>query len=354
MGVRTETAAAPAARAAGSSLSRWIAPALLVFGLIVLVLLPLQLVQSQGRSANSTLSLLIFVLIAVGLGSAWNILGGYAGQLSMGHIAFYGIGAYSAGVLSVRFGISGWWGLVLGPIIAAVLAASTGWITMRLRGPYFVLATIAIAQIIYLLSRTFDFVGGAVGLDVTNSVFWPREPQWLFGPPPYRVPFYWIALALAVLAVGVSFYISRSKIGYYLRAVREDEDTAQTAGINTTRYKIFALVISAVLVAMLGAFRANFSRHIDPDTVLRQAYSLEIVLFAIIGGLSTVAGPIVGAVVLTIASDWFRQSFGQANELLYGILLVLVIFFMPNGLLGGLKQVWQSRLRRAASNGAKT
>ncbi len=309
-------------------------------GLLALIILPNVLAVTMGRPANSTISLLVFMFIAVGVGSAWNVLGGYAGQLSLGHAAFYGLGAYTAGVLSVRLNLPGWWGLLIGPLVVIPVAAVIGWITFRLRGPYFTLATIAIGEIVFLFAKTFEFTGGSVGLSLQQTAFWPGEPTWLFGPPPGRVPFYWIALCLTGLAIAVSWSISRSRMGYYLRAIREDEDTAATIGIDTTRYKILALVVSAALVAMFGAFRANFSKNVDPETVLRLNYSIEIVLYAIIGGLGTVWGPVIGGVLLTLAGDWFLREFGDANQLIYGIMLVVVIFFLPSGLLGGARQLW--------------
>lgn len=317
---------------------------LMALALVALIVFPNLLTTVQGRRANTTITLFVFMFIWVGLGSAWNILGGYAGQLSLGHAAFYGIGAYAAAILFDKLGVSGWWGLVLGPLVVIPFTWAIGWITFRLRGPYFALSTIAVGEIIFLLAKNFpDITGGSVGIEVMRMEFWPRDPDWLFGSPP-RIPYYWIALALALLTIYVSWRISRSKMGYYLRAIRENEDTAATIGIDTTRYKIYALVISAMLVAAFGAFRANFSVHIDPDVVLRLGFSVEMVLVAIIGGMGTVWGPVIGGVLLTLTGDWFIEIFGEANQLIFGVMLVVVIFFMPSGLLGGARQLW-ARLR---------
>lgn len=324
--------------------------ALLGVALAALIVLPMILVAAQGRRANTTLTLFVFMFQWVGLGSAWNLLGGYAGQLSLGHAAFYGLGAYAAGILLDKFGISGWWGLLAGPLVVLPIAWAIGWITFRLRGPYFALGTIAVGEIVFLLAKNFpDITGGSVGIEVQRMEFWPRDPEWLFGSPP-RVPYYWIALGLALLTIYISWRISRSKMGYYLRAIREDEDTAATIGIDTTRYKIYALVISAVLAAALGAFRANFSVHIDPDVVLKLGISVEIVLVAIIGGLGTVWGPVIGGILLTLTGDWFIEIFGEANQLVFGVMLVVIIFFLPQGLLGGARQLW-ARLRGEAARG---
>ena len=314
--------------------------ALLGVGIAALAILPVVLTAIQGRRANTTITLFVFMFIWIGLGSAWNILGGYAGQLSLGHAAFYGIGAYSAAIVFDKLGIAGWWGLLIGPLVVIPFTWVLGWLTFRLRGPYFALATIAVGEIVFLLAKNFpDFTGGSVGIEVRRMEFWPRDPSWLFGSPP-RIPYYWIAMLLALITIYVSWWVSRSKMGYYLRAIRENEDTAATIGIDTTRYKIYALVVSAVLVAALGAFRANFSVHIDPDVVLKLGFSVEMVLVAIIGGMDTVWGPVIGGVLLTITGDWFIAIFGEANQLVFGVMLVLIILFMPEGLLGGAKQLW--------------
>jgi len=326
----------------------YVLSAIIVFALAVL---PIVLVEVQGRRANSTLALLISMITAAGLGTAWNILGGYAGQLSLGHVAFYGLGAYASGLLIEKLGVTSWLGLLVGPLIGGLVALGIGWITFRLRGPYFTLSTIAIAEIIFLLSKTLEpITGGSSGLswDLNQSRFWPRDPQWLFGPTPGRVPYYWIALAITVIAVIISWKIAHNKLGFYLRAIREDQDTAATIGINNTRMKLTALVISAMLVALIGAFRANFEGAIAPDTVLVRSKSLEIVLFAIIGGMGTVWGPVIGGVLLTLVGEALR-GIGEANQLVYGVLLVLVIFFLPGGLLGGAKTLLARLTTRRAN-----
>jgi branched-chain amino acid transport system permease protein len=316
---------------------------LLVLVILGLIVFPVILTQSQGRSADPTITLFVFIFVWVGLGSAWNILGGFAGQLSLGHAAYYGLGAYSAAIVFDKLEIAGWWGILIGPIVVIPIAWAIGWITFRLRGPYFALATIAVGEIVFLLAKNFpDFTGGSVGIEVKRDYFWPTgsDWRWLVGRAPYKIVYYWIALALVLLTIYISWRIAHSKMGYYLRAIREDEDTAATIGINTTRYKIYAFVISASLAASIGAFRANFSVHVDPDTVLKLGYSIEMVLVAIIGGLGTVWGPVVGGIVLTVAGDYFIEWFGEANQLVFGVLLVVVIFFSPKGLVGIFDYFW--------------
>jgi branched-chain amino acid transport system permease protein len=313
-----------------------------VIVVIVLAIMPLFL-ANEGRRVNTWLQLMILMITAAGLGSAWNILGGYAGQLSLGHVFFYGIGAYSAAIFSHNYGLPSWIGLIVGPALAMLGALLVGRLTFRLKGPYFVLATIAIAEILQLLVRSLvDFTGGSVGLQITQEQkFWLGLPASIIGPPPGRIPFYWIALGITAMIIFVSWRISQSKMGYYLRAIREDQDTAETIGIDTTRYKLYALLISAGFVAMIGAFSAIFSSTVTPESALLRSTSLEIALYAIIGGSGSVIGPVIGGVLLKSSTDLFIGWFGQANQLAYGVMLVLVIFFLPGGLIGALRGLWE-------------
>ncbi len=249
---------------------------------------------------------LILVLLYVALGSAWNILGGFAGQLSLGHAAFF--------------------------------ALLVGWICFRLRGPYFTLATIAIGEVMRLVALNWsDMTGGAVGVVIRPSIFSGTS----------KVPYYYIVLIIAGVTIALCHGISRRKLGYYLMAIREDEETAESIGIDSTRYKLIALAISASLTAIAGAFYANYFLFVDPTIVLPLALSVEIVLMAIIGGLGTVAGPVLGAVLLKLSSEVFRNEFAQANLLIYGALLVIVILFMPDGLTGGFRRLFRFGTRKS-------
>lgn len=281
---------------------------------------------------------LILVLLYVALGSAWNILGGFAGQLSLGHAAFFGIGAYTAAVLASKTSLSPWWAMIAGPIFVLPIALVVGWICFRLRGPYFTLATIAVGEVTRLVALNWSgLTGGAVGVVIRPSIFSGTS----------KVPYYYIVLIIAVAAIALCHAISRRKLGYYLMAIREDEETAESIGIDTTKYKLVALAISASLTAIAGAFYANYFLFVDPTIVLPLALSVEIVLMAIIGGLGTVAGPVLGAVLLKLSSEVFRNEFAQANLLIYGALLVIVILFMPGGLMGGFRRLFKSGTRKS-------
>ena len=281
---------------------------------------------------------LILVLLYAALGSAWNILGGFAGQLSLGHAAFFGIGAYTAAVIASKTSLSPWWAMVAGPILVLPIALLVGWICFRLRGPYFTLATIAVGEVMRLVALNWsDMTGGAVGVVIRPSIFSGTS----------KVPYYYIVLIIAGVTIALCHGISRRKLGYYLMAIREDEETAESIGIDSTRYKLIALAISASLTAIAGAFYANYFLFVDPTIVLPLALSVEIVLMAIIGGLGTVAGPVLGAVLLRRSSEVFRNEFAQANLLIYGALLVIVILFMPDGLTGGFRRLFRFGTRKS-------
>ena len=285
----------------------------------------------QARYAQHVL---ILILLYVALGSAWNILGGFAGQLSLGHAAFFGIGAYTASIIASKSGLSPWWAMVIGPVVVLPVALAVGWVCFRLRGPYFTLATIAVGEMVRLVALNWQqLTGGAVGVVIRPSVFSGTS----------KIPYYYVILIISACTVALCYFISRRKLGYFFMAIREDEETAESIGIDTTRYKLAALALSAALTAIAGAFYANYFLFVDPTIVLPLALSVEIVLIAIIGGLGSVEGPVLGAVLLKLASEVFRNVFEQANLLIYGALLIIVILFMPGGLMSGFQKLFRPK-----------
>lgn len=291
----------------------------------------------QARYAQHVL---VLILLYVTLGSAWNILGGYAGQLSLGHAAFFGIGAYSAAIIASSSALSPWWGLLVGPLIALPMAMIVGWVCFRLRGPYFTLSTIAVGEMIRLLALNWrDLTGGAVGVVIHPSIFSGTN----------KIPYYYVILVIAVCTVALCWRMSQRKLGYFLMAIREDQETAESIGIDTTRYKLVALALSAAITSVAGAFYANYFLFVEPTVVLPLALSVEIVLMAIIGGQGTVWGPVLGAVLLKLSSELFRNYFEQANLLIYGALLIVVILFMPDGLIGGFRKLFGREKVQSAS-----
>ncbi len=275
----------------------------------------------------------VFFRIAIfaALGLAWNVVGGYAGQLSLGHAAFFGIGAYGL-ALFTELSIPKWISIFLAAVTSAIFGAVLGRIVFRLRGPYFSLATLAAAEVLRLTATNLNVTGGAIGLTM---------PALFIGDYFWKL-FYSAAVALMLVSLAVNVWVSRSRFGYYLMAIREDEETASAVGVNTTRYKLLALVISAFLSALAGSLYGSAFQFIVPDSVLTLDLSIQISIITMLGGAGTLTGPVVGAVLLLSTSEIFKNQFQESHLLIYGILIVLVVLFLPEGIIGGL----QHRLRR--------
>jgi len=278
---------------------------------------------------NYQVQIMFQIALFAGLGLAWNLVGGYAGQLSLGHVAFFGVGSYGFALLT-RLSVPNWVAVFLAAIAATTLAVIIGVIVFRLRGPYFTLATIAVAEVLRLTARNLDFTGGATGLD-TPALFHGRT---------FWKMFYFAVMGLAVVAFLVNLWVARSRFGYRLMAIREDEDTASAVGIDPARKKLQALLISAFLTGVGGALYASAFQYIVPDDVLHIDRSVQMAIIAMLGGAGTLVGPILGAVLLISASELFKNQFHEAQLLIYGILIVAVVLFLPEGIVGGIKQLW--------------
>ncbi|UBV44793.1 branched-chain amino acid ABC transporter permease (plasmid) [Deinococcus taeanensis] len=285
-----------------------------------------------GKTMNFGISTVIFA----GLAMSWNILGGWAGQTSLGHAALLGIGAYTMTLLATPervpafFGgpVAPWWGALIGMVLAVVLAAVWGGLTFRLRGSYFTLSTIAVALVIRLVAINSEWTGSSEGL------FMPELPT-VFGLDLFdRRTEYWLAFGFVTLTLLVTHLIRRSRLGYALQAVREDEDGARALGIDPTRMKMIAFMISAALTALGGSLYAIYLQAFEPHTLLELPISVQIALMAIIGGRTSIQGPLIGAVLLATFGEMFRNVFSNANLLIYGVLILLVTLFAPNGIMG--------------------
>jgi branched-chain amino acid transport system permease protein len=278
--------------------------------------------------------LMIMVLFWTLLGASWNLLGGFAGQVSFGHATFLGIGAYTTMLFYLSLQLSPWLGML--GVFAALFALPIGLICFRLRGPYFSLATLAVAEIVRLVALNWEqLTAGPVGLLITtlpqvsiagHAINWES-----------KIPFFYLAAGLTLFAMGLTYAVSRSRLGAYLTAVREDIDSAEAIGIDTVRTRVIALVISAFVVGLAGSFYALYFRYIDPDAVFAISLSVEMVFIAVVGGLATTAGPIVGAVVLVTISEIFRDRFAAGHLIFYGLFMMLVIRYLPEGIWGRLR-----------------
>jgi len=277
----------------------------------------------------------IFVTICVfaALSTAWNIVGGYAGQLSLGHMMFYGIGAYTTSLLVTHFGLTPWIGMWIGAVLAALVGAAVGYPCFRLRGPFFSLSTIAFLEVIRLLSIHFvGLTGGSAGLIV------PLKLGWAWMVFSEKVNYLYIAFSLLLLCLGVSLAIRQSRLGFYLTAVREREDAALAAGINNSQVKLKAVMVSAMLTALIGAFHAMYLTFLEPATMFSLGTSIEVAMFSLIGGLGTVAGPLLGTVLVVplaeLARGWLGASASGLHGVVYGTVLVLITLTLPAGLVG--------------------
>jgi branched-chain amino acid transport system permease protein len=277
----------------------------------------------------------VLVLFYAYMAVAWNILGGYAGQHSLGHALFMGIGAYTSTYLFTVMGLTPWLGMWLGGALAGIAGWFVGYLCFRygLKGPYFALVTIAMAEAAVYLANNITAIGGAQGLEVAWTGSAPLLMQF-----DGKSGYYYVILVMTVLSVWLSSWLIRRRFGYQLVSVRENEDAAEALGVNTLRVKIQATIISAILTAMGGTFFAQYFTYINPRNVFGEGPSIQILLFAIIGGLGTVWGPVVGALVLVPVAEMSKSllggSFAGAHILLYGTVLVLVMLFMPNGIVG--------------------
>jgi branched-chain amino acid transport system permease protein len=308
----------------------------------VAVVLLLMLAPPLVTSNQFLLHLGITVLLWTLLGASWNLLGGFGGQVSFGHATFFGVGAYATMILYLRLGLAPWYGMVLGGLAAVAVSLPIGLICFRLRGPYFSLSTLAVAEIVRLIALNWEaLTNGPVGLLITTLprvALGARAINW-----ESKVPFYYIIAALAVLAMGATWRLSRARLGAYLLAIREDEDAAEAVGIDTVRAKVLTLALSAFFTGLAGGFYGLYFRYVDPDAVFPIALSVEMVFIAVVGGLATVIGPVIGAVFLTTIGELFRERFLVGHLIFYGLFMMLAIRFLPEGIWGGARRLWTGR-----------
>ena len=300
--------------------------------------------------SNVTLNFLVVALMTALAGQGWNVLGGYGGQYSFGHAAFFGTGAYVTAVLQVRYGINAWVAFGLGIAGGALVAAIVGGLTFRsgLRGSYFALVTLAFAEVLRISASVAPITGAGVGtlikLDLHVAALQFQS----------RAAFYWMILALVAVALIVTRLIERSRFGVWLIAMRENEDAATALGVNAMAIKLTAMVISGAITAAAGCFYVQYFLFIDSGLAYGTWISIEALLTPIIGGVGTVFGPLVGALLVRGLGEGAQMvAGGEAPGLdlvVYGCMLVLIIGLAPGGLIGGLTQ-WRSRLLRPAQFG---
>jgi branched-chain amino acid transport system permease protein len=299
----------------------------LVHGLLLVLALLFPLVFSSPFMVNFGVLALFYAFI----GQSWNIAGGFAGQLSFGHVAFFGVGAYASTIVQMRFGFNPWMGLP----VSALAGAAAGWLIAvlsfraGLKGSYFALITLAFAEVFRIISNSVEITGGGLGMLIPMK---QTAANFQFGD---RRVFYFIILALTVISVALALWLKASRFGARLAAIRENEDSARALGIDTFAEKTKIMMISGAIAGTGGCFFAQYFLYIDPSIAFGVDKSVEMLLVSMIGGAGTVYGPLIGAVLLAAVSEVTRAWFTiqGLSLVLYGALLVVIIAYLPNGLI---------------------
>ena len=315
---------------------------------VVLALVPFVLPPAQLSVA---VRVLIFAILSLG----WNVMSGFGGMFSFGHAAYFGLGAYVSVWLLVERDVSPWIGMLAGMVVAAAFAALVGFLALRyrLKGAYFALSTFAFAEMLRLLATNSDLVNRAVGYNVPLR---PESSWWYMQFEPGSANYFWIALALTVLALVVTILFLRSRIGRFTIAVRDDEDAAAALGIPVMRTKLITIALSGAISSVAGTFYAQYYFFIDPDVAFGSSVSIQAILPAVIGGVATIWGPVIGAAILGPLNDVtatllrdpppaldFLQGRAGLDVIVYAVLLILIVLLLPQGVYGALRDRWQRR-----------
>jgi len=316
----------------------------LIAGLLLAVALALGIPSLMGN--QFILNMVIMILLFAALSSSWNIIGGMAGQLSLGHSSFFGIGAYAVVLMNIKLGVSPWLGLVGGVVLAVIASLIIGFPCFRLRGPFFTLSTVAVGEVvrymaINLTGLTYGSVGVSVPMEFSFSNLLFREK--------------WVYLIIVVIFLGIVLFsvdrIKKSKLGYYLVAIREDQDAAASLGIDATKAKLTSLAISAAFTSLGGSIYAQYLLYIDPSSVFSADISRQMVVMAVVGGLGTKWGPMLGALLLVPLDQFIRAFFGGKvhglNLIIYAVILILVILTIPQGIWPTIES-WFKKIDRKA------
>jgi branched-chain amino acid transport system permease protein len=310
--------------------------------LLALFLAPLYLTN------NYNIRVLVLVCIFGAAAVGWNLLGGYANQISLGHAVFFGIGAYAVVIFQGHYGLSPWLAMPVGMIVAIVAALIIGWPTFQLSGHYFALSTIALLQVFHIVASYWEeLTGGASGisLPILPSGLWNLQ----FNSP---VPYFYVAAVFIVIVLALARWVRRSRLGMELDAIRLNPQAASLAGVNLFRTKMKALVLSAAVVSVAGSLYGSFLQFLDPETAFSWSVSINLALFAIVGGLRFWWGPALGALLLIPISEFaslqLSGNLAALGQLGYGVLLIVLIILQPRGIGGLLNKAWNAWSRRTS------
>ncbi len=323
--------------------------------LVFLVLLGLLPLAPAVAADSFRMHVMILILLFASMAQAWNIIGGYCGQVSFGHSVFFGIGAYGAGMAVVTYGGAPWPGILIGMVLAAIVAVVISYPCFKLSGHYFAIATFAVVEIFNRSFLVWDWVGGALGLDyplveegLTNLMWYESKTSYYYG-----------ALVLFVLIFGVVRWLEGHRFGYYMRAVREGQETAESLGVNSTAVKLAAMSLSAAMAALCGSFFVQYNLRVDPPMVMSLDMSMKFVLIPILGGAGTLAGPLLGAAVLIPLQEYTRALWGGlgggVDLIIFGLLIILMVVKQPAGMIGIIRDIRKRFLRKkSAAEGEAT
>jgi branched-chain amino acid transport system permease protein len=321
---------------------------LAILGVLLLVAIPLPLVLPSAQGAVAV-RILIFALMAIG----WNIMSGFGGMFSFGHAAYFGLGAYTSAYLLVEHGVSPWIGMLAGMAVAAAASVVIGYFAFRykLRGAYFALATFAFAEMLRLVVTTTEFTNKAVGFQVPLI---QGSSLWKIQFPADSPAYFWVALALSGLAGLVTILFVHSRAGRYTTAIRDDELAAASLGTPVMRYRLITVALSAAITAVAGAFYTQYYLFVNPDLAFGSSVSIQAIATVVIGGIGTIWGPVVGAIIVGSLSDvtatllrtppeWlgFLQGRSGLDVILYAALLILIVRLMPKGIVGTVTERWR-------------
>lgn len=317
---------------------------LIAVAVLVVVLIPLPLLLPVAQQAVAV-RVLIFALLSIG----WNVMSGFGGMFSFGHAAFFGLGAYTSAWLLVEKGVSPWIGILAGMVAAALFGILVGFLALRyrLRGAYFALSTFAFAEMLRLIATNSDFVNRAVGYNVPLR---DEFSLWFIQFAPGSARYFWVALGLTGVALVVSILFLRSRTGRFTVAVRDDEDAAAALGIPVMRTKLITIALSAAISSVAGSFYVQYYFFIDPDGAFGSSVSIQAILPAVIGGVATIWGPVIGAAILGPLNDLtatllrnppaaldFLQGRAGLDVMVYALLLVLIVLLLPQGVYAAIR-----------------
>ena len=305
---------------------------------VYLVLCVIALLVFPAFVSSYVTHLMIFILLYTYLGCSWDILGGYCGQTSFGHASFFGLGAYTSTVLLMKINLSPWIGMLIGGLVGLAFGLFMGYLCFRynIKASYFALTMLSVSEILRLIFLNWDFVGGASGLLIPI-----RERGALFFQFSDKIYYYYVIAIMACLVLLLNHTLLKSKFGDFLVAIRENEESAEAMGVDVLKYKLLAIAMSSFLTALGGTFYASYLTYIEPNITFGIPLSIEILLRPLMGGSGTLFGPAIGAVFLGPLGEISRllmHGYSGVHLMLYGLLIIIVILFLPGGIVGVIKR----------------